>query len=110
MKTNRIRGLGVGKRLAAFFLAVAMTGSIAVSASAITQADIDATAAKIEEMQAQQASLQSQQADVQSQLDELEEQENSALDQLVLYQQQAELLESQIDNTKAIIEDYEVQR
>jgi cell wall-associated NlpC family hydrolase len=109
MKTNRIRGLGVGKRLAAFFLAVAMTGSIAVSASAITQADIDATAAKIEEMQAQQASLQSQQADVQSQLDELEEQENSALDQLVLYQQQAELLESQIDNTKAIIEDYEVQ-
>jgi cell wall-associated NlpC family hydrolase len=86
-----------------------MALSLTVSASAITQADIDATAAEIEQMQAQQASLQSQQADVQSQLDDLKEQENSALDQLLLYQQQAELLESQIDNTKAIIEDYEAQ-
>jgi cell wall-associated NlpC family hydrolase/peptidoglycan hydrolase CwlO-like protein len=109
MKEYQFRGHSRCKRIASLLLAVAMSASVVTAAGAITQADIDATAAKIQEMQSQQASLQSQQADVQSQLDALTQQENSAVDQLLLYQQQAELLESQIDNTKEIIDDYETQ-
>jgi cell wall-associated NlpC family hydrolase len=109
MKEYQFRGHSRCKRIASLLLAVAMSASVVTAAGAITQADIDATAAKIQDMQSQQASLQSQQADVQSQLNDLAQQENSAVDQLLLYQQQAELLESQIDNTKEIIDDYEVQ-
>lgn len=97
------------RRLTALVAATALSASIVMSAGAITQSDIDATQSKIQEMQSQQKEYESQQADIQSQLDDLAEQENSAVNELLLYQEQAENLEAQIDNTNAIIADYDTQ-
>ncbi len=46
---------------------------------------------------------------VQSQIDALEDQQNTALDQALLYQQQLGLLTQQVNDTQAVIADYDVQ-
>ena len=89
-----------GRRLTAVALTMALLLSCIPSAFAVTQADIDA-------LKAQQSELKDKMSSVSAQISELEAQENSALDQALLYQQQMGLLSEEITETETIIADYE---
>lgn len=100
---NRIK-----TRIASTTLALLLSASLvtcpklASSADAVTQAEIDA-------MKGQQAELQSKIGDLQSQIDSLQSEKNSAVDQCLLYQQQADALAEQVANTNAMIGQYQAQ-
>ncbi len=97
------------RRAIALVAAVALSASLTLDAIAITQSEVNETKSKLQELQAQQSEYASQASSIKSQLADLEDQENAAVAELLLYQQQAEILESQIDNTQAIIDDYQEQ-
>jgi peptidoglycan hydrolase CwlO-like protein len=99
---NKSRYNRIARRVLAFGLSLALICTALPTATAISQADIDA-------LEKQQSELQSQMSSLESQISDLESQENTALEQALLYQQQMGILAEQIDDTQTVIADYEVQ-
>lgn len=95
-------------RLASASLALLLSASLftcsklSPSAQAVTQEEINA-------MKGQQAELQSKIGDLQNQIQDLQTQKNSAVDQCLLYQQQADALAEQVENTNRMIAEYQAQ-
>lgn len=83
-------------------LSIFTCSNLSLSADAVTQEEIDA-------MKGQQTELQSKIGDLQSQIDGLQSQKDSAVDQCLLYQQQADTLAEQVANTNNIIGEYQAQ-